>query len=118
MISENSIREKLAGYPEPVLDACLRYRQDRRHEDLDTLIVGVLFFLLDLDPGANPDKLGDAARLREDLQVESITIAELLFVVEDLFDVEVANQDLAQVRTLGDLKGFLRSMSDSINSIE
>ena len=57
----------------------------------------------------DPAKLTDDSTLTGDLGIDSVSIADALYVLEDVFDVSIANRDLANLRTLGDLKKFLRS---------
>ncbi|MCF7688424.1 MAG: hypothetical protein K9M98_04695 [Cephaloticoccus sp.] len=56
-----------------------------------------------------PTVLTDSSTLIGDLGIDSVSIADALFVLEDVFDVSISNQDLVRLRTVGDLKIFLRS---------
>lgn len=56
-----------------------------------------------------PTHLTDSSTLTGDFGIDSVSIADALYVLEDIFDVSIANRDLAKLRTLGDLKTFLRS---------
>lgn len=108
MIPLAQLKEKLVGYPDSLVDAYARILEDRDTDALNRFVIGLLAFLQE-----NSESLGeataDSARLREDLNVDSITIAEIVFLLEDIFEVEISAAELVEIVTLGDLKAFLRS---------
>lgn len=55
-----------------------------------------------------PSVLTDESTLTGDLGIDSVSIADALYVLEDVFEVSIANRDIVNLRTLGDLKKFLR----------
>ena len=50
----------------------------------------------------------DDARLVEDLGFDSLATIETVFFFEDLFRISVSNDEIARVKTLGDLRRFVR----------
>ncbi len=67
--------------------------------DLETRLRNVVAVHLDVDPG----RLLPAARLGEDLCVDSLDAVELTMVLEDEFDIALPDELVADVRTYGDV---------------
>jgi len=52
---------------------------------------------------------GDEATFSIDLGIDSLTLAEILFYTEDLLSIRIPNDDVAKLRSVGDLKAYLSS---------
>jgi len=71
----------------------------------------VLGVVADHLPGkkfSNDAAPSDQLALIEDLGFDSIAITEMVFFLEDLFRVRISNEEILSVRTLGDLRSFVR----------
>lgn len=73
-------------------------------KDLETKVRGVVAAQLDVDP----ERLVPTARLGEDLCVDSLSAIELTMVLEDEFDIALPEEDVADVRTYGDVLTVVR----------
>lgn len=58
---------------------------------------------LDIDP----EKITMESNLIEDLHADSLDIVELVMDMEQEFDVEIPDEVLPKVKTVGDIVGFL-----------
>jgi acyl carrier protein len=45
--------------------------------------------------------------LRNDLGLDSLDMIELLFKIEEVFDLEIPNEDLVQIATVGDVIAYV-----------
>ena len=92
----------LARFPAEVLEAYERYCQGGDPAAIAALVWAAV---VDYRPaGAGPPPpVTEQTRLFEDLAYDSVAVAELIFFFEDLFDLSISNEDIAGVRTLGDL---------------
>jgi acyl carrier protein len=82
-----------------------------------TRLVGALFKYLDVpDFESKLDEKGDAASIREDLGVDSLTLAEILFYTEDLLGLRIPNEDVLNLTTIGDLKKYLQAHRGKISA--
>ncbi len=101
-----------AASPSAVLDAFQRYRDKGGAGAVEQVVIAAV---LDYRPSANgaPLPLTDQTRLLEDLSYDSVSVAELIFFLEDLFDLTIANEDIMDVRTIGDLRAcVIRKLAD------
>jgi acyl carrier protein len=99
---------KLEGYPPELLENFSEFHANKDPEKLDELVLGLLTFLMPEPPQTPLTEYSDDTLLREDLGVDSITISEVVFLIEDLFEISISNEDLMKIETLGDLRGYLR----------
>jgi acyl carrier protein len=53
------------------------------------------------------DAIGLQDDLRKDLGLDSLTMIELLFKIEEAFDLEVPNEDLPLLTTVADVVGYV-----------
>ena len=55
-------------------------------------------------------ELGDCtadARILDDLGADSLDVVELVMALEDAFDIEVADDDVEHIRTIGDVEKYV-----------
>lgn len=93
--------------PEALQNVLRRYGETRDDGDLNAVIFAVLEDLgSELgDVAADSDELN----FIEDLGLDSLAIAEFVFFFEDIFQIKITNDALAGMRTLGELKAFLKA---------
>ena len=59
-----------------------------------------------------PENIKEDSRFMEDLGFTSFDFMSLLGELEDEFDVEIDQQEVANVRTVGEAIGYLQSLSE------
>ena len=104
--TEEALRRKLAGFPERTVAGVLALRDGCDERRLDEALRLVLEFYL---PSRAKRSLADApgsARLREDLGLDSLALAEAAFKLEEVLDVVVETREVANVATLDGLREF------------
>ncbi|HZL45409.1 MAG TPA: acyl carrier protein [Opitutaceae bacterium] len=95
---------QLQRFPLEVRDA---YRCFCSTGDVAALHLVVLAVVRDYMPRPGEAALTDEMRLIEDLGYDSLAVAETVFFLEDLLQVRIENKELIQVRTVGELRGFV-----------
>jgi acyl carrier protein len=100
--------EKIRHLPPVARAAFRRFQESGNLVELDPIICAILEDFVPRRP-AKPlaDQPGDA-RLIDDLGFDSLAITEVVFFTEDLFGISIANEEILQVRTLDDLRNFVR----------
>jgi acyl carrier protein len=93
----------LARFPADVLEAFQRYRAKGDADAVEAVVIAAVIDYCPSSTRAAP-AVTDATRLAEELGYDSVAVAELVFFLEDLFDVTLSNDDLAGVRTIADLR--------------
>jgi acyl carrier protein len=97
----------LARFPADVRDAFARFLAVGDVDALDIVLFAVVRdFLPKKNPAATGPLPGDA-RLIEDLGYDSLAVAEVVFFMEDLFQIKISNTEIEQVRTIGELRAFV-----------
>lgn len=100
--------QKLKNLPAAAQAAYRRYQENGDQAALDEVIMAIL---ADFIPRAREESLTTAhggSRLVDDLGFDSLAITEVVFFTEDLFQITIANEDLGRMRTLDELRQFVR----------
>lgn len=99
--------DALRGFPADAVRAVERLAAEPTLGALDAAVRAVLEFYL---PRSSRRSLAEApgtTRLREDLGVDSLTLAEAVFKWDDMFGTSIETREAAGLGTLDDLVGFL-----------
>jgi acyl carrier protein len=107
--SEEQVRDQLRGFPPEAVGAVLRLRENFAAGDLDAALRYILAYYLPKARACSLENVPPETRLREDLGVDSLTMAEAAFKLDELLGVVIETRETADVRTVGDLQGLLRA---------
>lgn len=103
-----AIAEKIRHLPEAAKSAFLEFRRTGNSDVLDPLIFAMLESYVPKKPETPVVALPGTTLLMDELGFDSLAIAELVFSTEDLFEVRISNEEVLQVRTIDDLRAFIR----------
>jgi acyl carrier protein len=59
--------------------------------------------------GVEADQVTLEASFKDDLEVDSLDLFEMVMTLEEEFDVEIPSEDLEQINTVGDLVKYLEN---------
>ena len=111
-MSENTPSNNAAVVPEAAHKEYLEWKRTGDDAVL-THLIGQLFMSLEIE---NFDAVyaakGNAAVIKDDFGIDSLTLAEILFYTEDLLSIRIPNEDVVKLVTIGDLKGYLLAHRD------
>lgn len=101
--------DKIRQLPEPAQAAYREFRAHGNPAALDPLIFAVLEYYAPRPPAQPLATLPGASRLIDDLGFDSLSITEVVFFFEDLFEIRISNDEILAVRSLEDLRTFVRA---------
>jgi len=85
-----------------------RFLADGDAAELDPVVLAILEDFIPRTAVLPLSRQPGTTRLIEDLGFDSLAITEVVFCAEDLFGITISNDEIIQVRTLDDLRGFIR----------
>ena len=99
--------DRLKHLPEPAQAAFRQFQRDGHPANLDPVIFAILEDFIPKNPITPLAELPDTTELIGGLGFDSLAITEVVFFTEDLFGISITNDEIIQVRTLGDLRNFI-----------
>jgi len=61
--------------------------------------------------GIKPEEISPALRFKEDLQIDSLDIFEIIMELEDKYSIQIPTGDLEDMVTVADLLEYIKSRS-------
>ncbi len=102
-----ALRETLKRCSPATYYAACKFRQTGLPEDLRVLVNGVIERFVERSRRPALDDGAETLRLREDLGLDSLTMMEIVMLAEEVLPITVANDELTQLRTLGEVQAFI-----------
>ncbi len=104
---EDSLRESLRRCSPATIEAAINYRREGDTKLLSPIIIGI--FERFVEPDQRPRLAGDCDDLRviEDLGLDSLTMMEIVMLVEEVTQTKIENDELRGLVTIGDIKTFV-----------
>lgn len=104
----NNRDESVRHLPAAARAAFRRFQDGGNPAELDPVIFAILQDYIPRDSAVPLADLPGSTRLIDDLGFDSMAITEVVFFTEDLFGINITNEEIVQVRSLDDLRGFIR----------
>lgn len=101
--------DRIKHLPAEARAAYQRFLASGEPAELDPLVLAILTDFIPKDPATPLSELPGTTRLIDDLGFDSLAITEVVFFTEDLLAISISNEEIVQVRTLDDLRGFIRA---------
>lgn len=102
-----ALRESLRRCSPETIAAAIAYKSTGDTKQLSTIIIGI--FERFVEPELRPRLAGDCDDLRviEDLGLDSLTMMEIVMLVEEVTQTKIENEELRGLVTIGDIKTFV-----------
>jgi 3-hydroxyacyl-[acyl-carrier-protein] dehydratase len=104
---EVALRETLKRCTPAAIEAAVNYRKTRDASLVPAVVIGVIERFVEADIRPKLRQGDDDLRLVEDLGVDSLTMMEIVILVEDVLQMQINNDELRNLRTVGDVKTFI-----------
>ncbi len=107
--AEAELREALKRCSPETIEAAIRFRKDGDKAAVPTVIMGIIERFMDPELRPKLASGGDAMSLTEDLGIDSLTMVEMVMMIEETLKMSVDNNELGGLKTVGDVKKFLET---------
>lgn len=115
---EDRLEEELRRAPSGTREALQAFKQTGDLQQLETFARGIIARNIDdayLEVLENADA---ATRMMDDLGIDSLTMVEIAITFEDALDIELIDEELRALETLGDIRKHLIEKFDAVSQIE
>ncbi len=104
---EVALRDSLRRCSEGTVEAAITFRKTGALEQLPVIIIGLVERFLDPELRPRLASNNDDLRMIDDLGIDSLTMMEIVMLVEETVGMSISNDELRNLRTLGDIKIFI-----------
>jgi acyl carrier protein len=104
---EAALREALKRCSPSTFEAAVQFRKTGNPEHLPAVVIGIIERFVEPDLRIKLKDADDDLRLIEDLGIDSLTMMEIVILVEDVLQMSINNDELRNLRTVGDVKLFI-----------
>jgi 3-hydroxyacyl-[acyl-carrier-protein] dehydratase len=109
-LTESQIAElKLAlkRCSQETVDAAFRFRTEGDLDAAQVVVYGIIERYMPVEAAPKLKTATDETRLIEDLGIDSLTMLEIVLSIEEALGVRIENDELREIRTLGEVKAFI-----------
>jgi acyl carrier protein len=104
---EITLRDTLKRCSPSSVEAAVQFRKTNDANLVPSVVIGVIERFVEADIRPKLRQGDDDLRLVEDLGVDSLTMMEIVILVEDVLQMQINNEELRHLRTVGDVKVFI-----------
>jgi 3-hydroxyacyl-[acyl-carrier-protein] dehydratase len=104
---EAALRDSLKRCSPSTFEAAAQYRKTGNADHVPAVVIGVIERFVEPDLRPKLKDADDDLRIIEDLGVDSLTMMEIVILVEEVLELSINNDELRNLRTVGDVKTFI-----------
>jgi acyl carrier protein len=108
------VRDALKRCSPSTREAAREFRRTGNPACVPAIVDGLLQHYVDSDVREKLSGSDDRLRLVEDLDIDSLTMLEIVYLAEDVLRISLENDEIRPFRTVGDVKGFLTAKAEKI----
>lgn len=107
-MSKKDLQDTLKYCSEGTLAALLDFRATGNTESLLTFVKGAMVRHLDPEQAAALEAASPESKLIDDVGIDSLTLTEIVVMIEECLDISIPNEDLLNLETLESLHVYLK----------
>jgi 3-hydroxyacyl-[acyl-carrier-protein] dehydratase len=101
------LKEGLRRCSPETIEAAIRYRESGDLDAIPTIVFGILDRYQPATAAVKLSEANENTRLIEDIGLDSLTLLEIVLSIEEVLKLRIENEELREIRTLGQLNKFL-----------
>ena len=109
------LRDSLKRCSPETYEAARAFRQTGDLAYIPPLIHGIIVRYVEREARAKLTGASDNLRLVEDLGLDSLTLMEIVVLAEEVLPITINNEELCQLRTMGDVKRRVAELIESFD---
>ena len=106
---EEDLKDLLKRCPPGTYEAALAFRKNQDIDQVEPIVMGIIDRHLEPEQREILKKSDETLRMYEDLGMDSLTMLEIVMLVEQTLKVSIDNEELKDLRTIGDVKVYLQA---------
>jgi len=103
------LREVLKRCPAAAYAAACQFRQTGDPRHVPAIVLGIIERYVESELRPKLKNPPDDLRLVEDLGIDSLTMMEIVILVEDVLGLTIKNEELRQLGTIADVRQFIET---------
>ncbi|HZP60068.1 MAG TPA: phosphopantetheine-binding protein [Opitutaceae bacterium] len=104
---EAALTDALKRCSPATVEAAIKFRKTGDPAYVPPVVIGIIERFAEPDQRAKLREADDDLRIIDDLGIDSLTMMEIVMLVEDTLQMSINNDELRHLRTLGDIKVFI-----------
>lgn len=110
---EQALRESLKRCSPETIERAVEFRKTGNAELLGDVVMGIIERFVEEGLREKLRNASDDIVLVDELALDSLTMVEIVLAVEDATGASIENEEVQSLRTLGDVKKFIRNKVES-----
>ena len=106
---DDHLREILKRCPPATYLAARQFRSTGDVQQIPAIVLGVIERFTESELRPKLREPNDSLMLAQDLGLDSLTMMEIVLLVEDVLSISIKNEELRHLHTLGDVRQFVEA---------
>ena len=105
---EAALRDSLKRCSPATIEKAVEFRKTGNPELVGDVVIGIIERFVEPDKRDALKNPPDSLVIIDDLGLDSLTMVEIVFAVEDAIGTTIDEDEVQKLRTLGDIKNFIK----------